>query len=199
MNSPIVPFLIFVFVTTFTPGPNNISSAVMGLNYGYRKTFSYLLGIFCGFILLMCVCAFLSAGLLSALPEVEKYIAIIGALYILWLAWHTLRSNYEFNEQKKPPLTWLNGFLLQLLNPKVIIYGITIYSTFLKELPKGSLLLPLTAAGLAFNSFISISLWTLFGTFIRRFMKNQKLRGAVNIILALLLVFTAVQISGILN
>jgi len=39
------PFLIYVFVTTFTPGPNNIVSMSNGMRYGYRNILRFLGGI----------------------------------------------------------------------------------------------------------------------------------------------------------
>ena len=60
MNLDMIPLISFVFVTTFTPGPNNISSASMGMRYGYRKTVAYLLGISSGFFVVMLACALLS-------------------------------------------------------------------------------------------------------------------------------------------
>ena len=41
MNIDTIPLISFVIVTTFTPGPNNISSAAMGVAYGYRRTLTY--------------------------------------------------------------------------------------------------------------------------------------------------------------
>ena len=198
MNPELVPLLSFVVITTFTPGPNNIASASMGLSYGYKKTLPFLLGIFTGFVLIMVVCAYASTNLISRIPNIERIMSLIGALYITWLAYHTLRANYNFSEEKQKPLRYTNGFLLQILNPKVIIYGLTLYSTFLRELPRHSLLLPLSALGFAAVSLASISTWTLFGNFIRRFMKRNFIKQGVNISLSLLLIATAVKISGII-
>lgn len=193
----ILPTLAFALITTFTPGPNNITSASMGLNNSYRKTLPYLLGIFSGFFIIMILCAFLAVSLLQTLPGVEKILGPAGAAYILWLAYHTLKANYTFTESNKETLRFINGFLLQILNPKVIIYGITIYSTFLRDLPRNTIVLPISALIFAIISFCSISTWALFGTFIRKFMKNRNMTLILNLLLSLMLVLTAVKISGI--
>jgi len=88
----------FVVITSFTPGPNNISSASMGILYGYKKTLGYLSGIVTGFFLVMLLCGWISKTLLYIFPSFESILRIIGALYILWLAWHTLMASYSFNE-----------------------------------------------------------------------------------------------------
>jgi cysteine/O-acetylserine efflux protein len=78
-----IPLISFVIVTTFTPGPNNISSASMGVLYGYKKTFNYLAGISAGFFVVMIACAYLSSTLLNIIPLAERYLRWLGAGYDL--------------------------------------------------------------------------------------------------------------------
>ncbi|MBC8504912.1 MAG: LysE family transporter [Anaerolineales bacterium] len=83
----------FALITTFTPGPNNITSASMGVLYGYRKTLSYLWGVTAGFFLVMILSSLISTSLLIFYPAVEKIFRIAGAIYILWLAYGTVKSS----------------------------------------------------------------------------------------------------------
>jgi len=190
--------LPFILITTFTPGPNNVSSASMGMLYGYRKTLPYILGIVSGFFLVMLLCGFLSRTLLEVLPSFEVILRVVGALYIAWLAYETLRSSYDFELQKQPPLTFWRGFFLQLLNIKAIFYALTLYSGFLSSLTYRVDWLLLSAVCLACLGFCSVTIWTLFGSVIHKYLKKPALRRWVNIGLALLLVYTAVEISGLL-
>jgi hypothetical protein len=41
--------LAFVFAMTFSPGPNNIMSASLGMMHGYQKALRFILGVVCGF------------------------------------------------------------------------------------------------------------------------------------------------------
>ena len=199
MNPEILAFISFVLITTYTPGPNNISSASMGVLYGYKRTLPYLVGIALGFFVVLSLCGLLSGFLLEKIPAFEQVLRIVGALYILWLAWHTLRATYSFEEEDQKPLGFFQGFLLQVLNVKAIVYGLTIYSTFLADRVTSTLLLLLSAAILALVAFSSITLWTLFGAGIRKYLNRPKVRKIINITLALLLVYTAVDISGLLK
>lgn len=204
MPFDIAASLSFAIITTFTPGPNNISSAAMGINFGYRRTLPYLLGIFSGFFIIMCLMGLFSDTLSEHIPGLESILAIVGSLYIVWLAWHTLKAGYGLDgksckSEEGKPLGMHNGLILQILNPKVIIYALTIYSTFLRTMEISFFTLILSGASLAFLSFTSISIWTIFGTFISRFMKNSKIRLIVNVVLSLLLLWTALQISGLLT
>lgn len=199
MTIDLVPLLSFALVTTFTPGPNNISSASMGVLFGYRRSLGYLLGIASGFFLVMLICAGLSTTLLRIVPSLERVLRIVGAVYILWLAFSTLRTSYAFETDAHPPMGFGSGFALQPLNPKVAIYGLTIYSTFLASLDGHPAGLAASAFLLAANAFCAISSWALFGAAIRKYLRQTAVKRLVNTVLALLLVYTAVDLSGIFS
>lgn len=199
LDSEFLSLASFVLVTTFTPGPNNISSASMGILYGYRRTLRYLLGIMSGFFVILMLSGWVSSFLLSKFPSFEGVLRILGALYILWLAWHTLRASYTFEEEDQKPMGFLRGFVLQVLNPKGIIYGLTIYSTFLVDKVDSAFYLILSAVILAVVAFTSVSLWTVFGAGIRKYLGKPGVKRVINIVLALLLVWTAIDLSDILE
>jgi cysteine/O-acetylserine efflux protein len=190
--------LTFVFVTTFTPGPNNITSSSMGILYGYRKTVNYLLGIALGFFGIMLLSGIVSRTLYAIFPSLEIAMRLIGAAYILWLAYKTLKSSYQFSADDSPVLGFTNGLLLQLLNPKVWVYGLTLYTTFLATITNQVLLLIISAVFLAAVAFCATSSWAISGAAIRRLLRNPKFQKAINIGLALLLIYTAIELSGLL-
>lgn len=197
MDTDFIALASFVVITTFTPGPNNISSASMGILYGYKKTLKYLTGIVAGFFLLMILCGWISATLLQVLPSFENILRIVGAIYILWLAYHTFKASYTFKEDQQVRLGFSNGFFLQVLNPKGIIYGLTVYSTFLVEKISGPFSLLLSAIALASVAFSAISTWTLFGASIRVYLNRPRIKQILNTALSLLLVYTAIELSGV--
>ena len=188
----------FVLITNFTPGPNNASSASMGILHGYRNTLGYLAGITAGFFLVMLLCGWVSTSLLQVFPAIENTLRILGAAYILWLAFHTLKASYALQENGQAVLGFSRGFVLQLLNPKVIIYGLTVYSTFLGAAVTSPPALLASALALAGVGFVAISAWTLFGATIRAYVNRPRVRQVLNAALALLLVYTAVELSGLL-
>jgi cysteine/O-acetylserine efflux protein len=191
--------LPFILITSFTPGPNNVSSASMGMLYGYRKSLPFLLGIVCGFFVVMLLSGLLSQTLMDVLPSFETILRIVGAIYIGWLAYETLRSSYDFELKEQPTLTFWRGFFMQMLNVKAIFYGLTLYSNFLSPLSERMDWLFLSAVCLAGIAFCSVTTWSLFGSVIHRYLKKPALQKSVNIALAGLLLFTAVEISGVLT
>jgi cysteine/O-acetylserine efflux protein len=197
MDINIFAFLPFVLITTFTPGPNNISSASMGVLYGYRDTLKYMLGITTGFFLVMLLCGWTSTALLKFLPSFETALRFIGAGYILCLAFETLKTSYAFQESNQSPMGFGRGLLLQVLNLKAIVYGLTLYSTFLVPIMDSPVLLVLSATFLAALALCSVSIWALFGSAIRTVLRQPRIRQLVNLVLSLLLVYTAIELSGL--
>lgn len=197
MHIDMIPLISFVIVTTFTPGPNNISSASMGVIYGYKKAFSYLVGIASGFFIVMIACAYLSSALLTVIPLAERYLRYIGACYILWLAISTLCSSYSVSESDQVAKAFTKGFILQLFNPKVAVYGLTLYSTFLAPISSRLDYLSLSALLFAFTAFVATSTWALFGAAISQKLKNNSFKKIVSISLSMLLIYTAIELLGI--
>ena len=176
-----------------------MSSAAMGVNHGFRKTLPYLLGISTGFFLIMMICAYLAAALLTFVPAAERVLRWVGAVYILWLAFRILRSTYANGKEEGGALAFTRGFVLQLVNPKVAVYGLMLYSTFLASISDRLGYLSLSALAFALVAFVSTSTWALFGTAIKNKLGNERVKIIINAALALLLVYTALELSGVLE
>lgn len=196
---PIRALVTFVLITTYTPGPNNIASASSGILYGYRKTLPFLLGIISAFFIIMLSSGLLSAKLNALLPNFEAMIRILGAVYILWLAYHALRASYDFEISNQDAPNYRQGFLLSILNPKGIVFGLSVHGAFLNPIADDLLLVLLASILLASVAFTAISTWALFGAAIRHWLRNPLVQRWLNATLALLLVYTAIEISGLFN
>lgn len=199
MNIDITPLAVFVLVTTFTPGPGNITSAAMGMMYGYRSTLRFLSGMVVGYLVIMLFCAFLSSTVLRIIPTIEPVLRLAGAAYILWLAVGTARATYDFSSKNKSPMRFKHGFLLQALNPKAIVFGLTIYTTFLAGITDRPYILTLSTFALAAVTFSSISLWAFSGVRIQGFIHHEPIRKFANLILVTLLVYCAANLSGLFS
>ncbi|MDY0288201.1 MAG: LysE family translocator [Sphaerochaeta sp.] len=193
MFGDVVSLFLFAFATSFSPGPNTISSASMGLSFGYKRSFKYLLGIAVGFFFIMLCCSLLSAIIQQELPRVVPTLSYIGALYIFYLAYHTLRSGGSLIKGEARPLGFVRGFMLQVVNPKVIILGITVYTTFLAEMPHSWFNLIFSAFGFTIMSFTAVSTWARFGSLIGDLMQQERTRKIINTILALSLCYVAIR------
>jgi len=187
----LTPFLIYVFVVTFTPGPNNILSMVNGMRYGYKKMLRFLAGIVSGFFIVMFISGLLNVALANLIPDSEHWLKILGALYMLYLAYHVIRSGpVDENLNKGSINTFRFGFTMQFLNIKAILYGISVYSLFIIALYKSPLMIFLFGIFLAFTAFIATSAWALGGNIFKTV--GQKHYRIVNFVMAGLLIYTAI-------
>lgn len=187
----VTAFLSYVIITTFTPGPNNIMAMSNASRYGFKKSIRFNAGVFVGFLIVMILSSFLSVSLYKLIPSIKPFMTLIGAAYILWLAWKIYRSKPHGQGQSHATNTFISGLLLQFVNVKVIIYCITIVSTFIAPYYESFLALSLFSLFLSSVSFLSTCSWALFGSVFQKFLvKNEK---TVNVIMALLLVYTALS------
>jgi cysteine/O-acetylserine efflux protein len=193
----LLPTITYALVANFTPGPNNITAAAMGVLYGYRRSLPFLLGASAGFYLVLLLAAVVASTLLAAIPALEPVLRVVGAVYILYLAYSILKATYKFEDNKTEPMGFFQGFIFQLVNPKVIIYGLTLFTTFLASLAGDIPLLLLALIPLTISCFAAISTWTLFGALIKNYLGYPTVRLAVNIVLALLLVYSAADMVGV--
>lgn len=194
MNIP--AFLTYVILTTFTPGPNNIMSLSNANRFGFRKTVGFISGITAGFALIIMLCGCFNLFLFNYIPEIKNIIGLIGCLYMIYLAYLIIKDDDSGkNSNGADYNTFFAGMTLQFINPKVIIYGITVQSVFIIPHFKSGLSLLLFSVFLAFAGFISTSLWALFGSIMQDFISGH--RKKINFVMALLLVYCAVSVSGL--
>ena len=187
----IFPFLTYVLVTTFTPGPNNVMAMSNALRYGYRRTFGFLAGITAGFVLVMLLCGLANVLLANLIPQVHFWLNLAGAAYLLFLAAHLVFSRPQDESGAAEKLnTFGAGFGLQFVNLKVILYGVTVFSLFITPVYQNPIVVGLFACLLASVGFMSISSWALGGNLFRNFL--QKYERWFNLAMALLLVYTAI-------
>jgi cysteine/O-acetylserine efflux protein len=194
----LLPLVAYVLISTFTPGPSNVSSASMGVLHGYKNTLSYQVGLAAGVFLEMFLSGLVSTTLLRSFPALEPALRFVGAAYILYLAYGIMRASYIFDEKETNPLGFTHGFTLQILNPKLIVYAFTVFSAFLTTITGSIALVALAAALLSATSFVATSVWALFGAAIKSYLHQPRVKAAVNGLLALFLVYSAVNLVGVL-
>jgi cysteine/O-acetylserine efflux protein len=198
MTTSLFSLISYVLISSFTPGPSNISSASLAVLHGYKNTLKYQAGLALGVFLLMLLSGLLSTTLLNIFPALEPILRYVGAGYILYLAFGILKASYTFTEKAVKPLGFVHGLMLQILNPKLTVYAFTLFSAFLASLTRSFVPLALVCALLAVTSFCATSMWALFGTSIKDYLHSPRLKTTVNILLSLSLVYSAMTLAGII-
>ena len=111
----------FAFVMAFTPGPNNIMLTASGVNFGFARTMPHMVGRR-GRLCRPAVRG-LGAGLgalIAAFPAIQTVLKVVGAAYMLWLAWKVANARHGRASEggDGQPLTFLQAAAFQWVNPK---------------------------------------------------------------------------------
>ena len=185
-------FLIYCFITAYTPGANNLLSMSNAVRLGFRRSVSFNFGILAGFTIVMSVCTAFSATLYSFLPRIKIAMQILGAAYMLYLAWKVWKSSSELSADSGKEASFLSGMVLQFANPKIYIYAITAMSLYiLPVFHSGAALIGFTVI-LSFIGASGSFVWALFGAASCKYFSKHTM--LVNIIMALLLVYCAASL-----
>ena len=189
---PVSDFLIYCFITAYTPGANNLLSMSNAARLGFRKSVSFNFGITMGFLIVMTVCTLFSSTLYSALPKVKFYMQLLGAAYMLYLAWKVWKTSSDLEVESRKESSFLSGMVLQFMNPKIYIYAITAMSLYILPLYHSVVALIVFVLILTIIGASGSYVWALFGSaFCCFFTKHTK---GVNLVMALLLVYCAVSL-----
>lgn len=187
-----VSFLTYALVTAVTPGPNNIMSMSNGSRKGFRAALPFNFGIGLGFSIVMLLCTAFCSMLSTFIPKIKFPMLVVGAAYMLYLAWETFRSSDGIEENHSRE-GFISGLMLQFINPKIYIYCIMSMEAYILPFYNGKML-PLFgfAMLLAFIGFAFTLCWSAFGSVFKwLFSKHTKL---VNTVMALLLVYCAISL-----
>jgi threonine/homoserine/homoserine lactone efflux protein len=177
----------FAFVTSVTPGPNNMMLIASGANFGFWRTLPHMLGISLGHMAMTLIVGLGLAGLVQQEPRILTVLKWVSVAYLLWLAWklaHAAAPGTATTGAR--PMTFLGAALFQWVNPKawtMSLGAVTAYAT--NPTP---LTVTLIAATFAVINLPSVSLWTLAGQELRRWLTSPRRLNIFNWTMAALLV-----------
>lgn len=177
-------FLIFTVINAFTPGPGNILALNTVTNYGWKKGRPLFFGIFAGYLVVQMLCSIFVFGVSTFLPTVLGFMKYIGAAYILWLAFHIAVGKPEAAGEEKSA-SFIKGFLLQFVNVKIYLLGITALTGYVTDYSTSFGVLLLFGMVIAAIGIVATSTWVGLGLLIQKvYLKHYRV---INIILALTL------------
>ncbi|MBO4754492.1 MAG: LysE family transporter [Bacteroidales bacterium] len=183
--------LLAIIVVGYTPGPANLYSLACCLKYGRRKALKMWRGLFIGF----CIDLFLMVLLTHLLGEMMGhyvvYLKYIGVAYILWLAWKMFRDQ-GLEDTEAKDCTFTSGMLMQMTNAKMLLFELTVFSTYVLPYSNRLISLFLVAPLLLIAGPGANFAWLYAGAYLRRFL--HKYRKQVDLTMALLLAACAIYI-----
>ena len=183
--------LVYAFVTSITPGPNNFMLLASGVNFGFWRTVPHMLGIGAGFLSLLLGVGFGLGAMLTAFPALHTALKIAGGLYLLYLAWRIAMSRTmgEGGDAKARPMTFLEAAAFQWVNPKAWVMAVTAMAVYTNPAaPYVSVLI--VSSAFAIVNLPSVSCWAGFGMAMRGFLSDPTRLKWFNIAMGLLLAAT---------
>ena len=176
----------FAFVTSITPGPNNLMLMASGANFGFRRSIPHMLGIGIGFTVMVLLVGVGLAGVFNTYPIAKTGLQVVSVIYMLWLAWKIANAAPpEARAAEGTPITFVQAALFQWVNPKAWAMALTAVTVYASGGVWG-----VVAVAIVFGlvNFPCVSSWTVLGQQIRRFLTNRSRLRAFNITMAVLLV-----------
>lgn len=118
----ILSMFMFSLSMSISPGPVNITILSTSLNHGFIKAFPFISGATIGFILLLICVGFGFSKIINTYHIIFKSLEFLGSVFIIYIGYKILSSKpkIEILHNNSIP-NFLDGFLLQWLNPKAWI------------------------------------------------------------------------------
>ncbi|MDP3317363.1 MAG: LysE family translocator [Devosia sp.] len=134
----ILAFALATVVLAITPGPDMALQLSRAINYGRAHGLAAMFGAMAGIMVHTTLVALGISVLIIAAPPLFLALKIVGALYLLWLAWQAITQGGGLriaDAAKKPPTIWQSfatGLGINLLNPKVVLFFMTFLPQFVE-------------------------------------------------------------------
>lgn len=193
MPPAILPsFLAYCYINAITPGPANLCSLSASLRYGRKAALGQWRGLFTGFFLVSMASVLVTYFLGALLNDYVPLFSWVGAAYILWMAFHMLRSSGNIELQEVDAPSFRRGLLVQLTNVKVMVFCLTALTSYVLPYTRSFLALLAVGLFLPFTGPMANLVWLFAGAALQKLLSRH--RKAVDVVMALSLSLCAVSL-----
>lgn len=166
-------FLLYCYVGAITPGPANLCSLSAALRYGRGPALRQWQGLFAGFFLVSMGSVAVTYALGAVLYKSVGVLAWLGAAYLLWMAWHTLRSSMDPTRREAETPGFLRGVLIQLTNVKIMVFCMVALSSYVLPYTHSFKALLLTGLFLPFTGPAANLVWLFAGAALQKLFADH--------------------------
>ncbi len=191
MNYEILTALmVFAFVSSITPGPNNLMLMASGANYGFKNSLPHMFGVGIGFTLMVVLVGLGIIQLFDSYPLSYQILKVFSVAYLLYLAAKIALSTSTIDNKlvKAKPMSFMQAVMFQWVNPKAWTMALTAISVYAPAKDFTAVLFVALVFGLI--NLPCISSWTLLGQKIQGFLNSRKRLRAFNVTMASLLILS---------
>ncbi|QAA81146.1 LysE family translocator [Aequorivita sp. H23M31] len=136
MIETLISFALATFILALSPGPDNIYVLTQSLANGTKSGIATTAGLISGCIVHTTLLAFGISAILTASENIFYAIKVLGACYLLYLAYKVYKSNSNISLANDAPKKsyfqlFKIGVVMNLVNPKVMIFFLAFFPGFL--------------------------------------------------------------------
>ncbi|PCJ27542.1 MAG: lysine transporter LysE [SAR86 cluster bacterium] len=187
----ITALMAFAFVSSITPGPNNLMLMASGANFGFRQTIPHMLGVALGFTLMIVLVGVGLVQIFDTFPVTYNVLRVCSITYLLYLAYKIAtaaapQDSQNSKKNKKTPFTFIQAALFQWVNPKAWTMALTAISVYSPTRSVETIVIVALIFG-AIN-LPSVSVWTIMGQKLKAILTNNARLRAFNFTMAFLLI-----------
>ena len=193
MSSQLISLLLFGIVASLSPGPNNIMTSYTAFNFGVKKTIPTMLGVIIGWTILVIFLQVGSVIVFQKLEILQKIIRVLGSIYLLFMAYKISFSSIKLKKASPKPVTFLNTFFFQFVNPKSIIIALAAIAMFInphENFIRDSIILTTIFFFMAVGSQAA---WCLMGKYLRKFATSEQFIQNFNYTMSFLLIVCVIM------
>ncbi|MEC1153975.1 LysE family translocator [Cytobacillus horneckiae] len=188
----ILSFVVYCLIVTVTPGPTNIIILSYVQNYGVKAAMLFTYGSTIGFGVLLASSAVLNSLFINLIPNILIYMQILGSIYMLFLAYQVYKMDVSKKTDSSHTVSFSFGVISQFLNPKVVIFTLTVFPSFVLPYYNSTFALTIGVIGITIIGFIAFLLWVGFGAIFKELLR--KYNKMTNVVMASCLIYAAVMI-----
>lgn len=187
---------LFAFVSSVTPGPNNMMLLASGANFGFKRTIPHMLGVGIGFTLMVFLVGIGIFKLFDTYPVLHSGLKIISIIYLIYLAWKiaTTSSPTSEDQSQAKPISFIQAAAFQWVNPKAWTMALTAITLYAPQQNLSSVILVALIFGVI--NLPSVGSWVVLGENIKRWLTNQDKVRVFNYSMAGLLICSIIPSLG---
>ncbi len=167
----------FAFVTSITPGPNNLMLLASGTHFGWRRSLPHLLGISFGFGVMLALVGLGLGQVFTRHPALHDVLKWASLAYLLYLAWRVATAAPPGGEGPRGdsrPMGFWAAALFQVINPKAWAMALTAVTAY------GELGIAAVTAVFVLVNLPCCGSWALLGEQMRRWLHRPRALQAFN-------------------
>jgi threonine/homoserine/homoserine lactone efflux protein len=188
-----LPLVLFVLVSTITPGGATTLATASGAHFGYRRSLPLMCGIAVGLASMAAGAAAGLGGVILAFPSLQTAMKLIGTVYLLWLAWRMARSGSpRLHSNIAKPTGFLGAVWLVWHNPKGWAMTLGAAASFASLAAEPSHLAATLGCAFGLAAILSLSLWCAAGLLLARLLRTDTQWHVLNALLGVLLAISIV-------